>query len=101
MGAEWCGVDFDGITRDGVLLEAKGPGYEKFVLPTGEFDPEVSVGKNIADQARRQLVTADRMPLQWHVAEPKAADAIRDLFEKNGLDIPVFFSPPYPMKEID
>ena len=97
---EQNGVDFDGITKNGVLLEAKGPGYEKFVLDSGDLDPSQQVRDSILDQGRRQFRAAEGMPIEWHVAEEGPANAIRKLFKEEGVDIPVFFSPPFPIHDI-
>lgn len=80
------GVKFDGY-RDGVLLEAKGPGYaNKF---DGSLRPErwfeLSGAESLIVQAQRQIRVANGVPIQWHVAEKKAADAIRNLLAGRGL----------------
>ncbi|MGZ3459823.1 MAG: Tox-REase-5 domain-containing protein, partial [Archangium sp.] len=84
------GVRFDGY-KDGALLEAKGPGYaNKF---TAELDPKqwfTKGARNLVDQARRQSQVANGVPIRWHVAEPKAAGAIRKLLKEaqvRGIEI--------------
>lgn len=84
------GVRFDGY-KDGVLLEAKGLGYaNKF---TGTLEPQkwfTKGAKNLADQARRQSIAAKGIPIRWHVAESKVAEALRKLFaraEVHGIEI--------------
>jgi len=80
VGRQSGGVKFDGF-KDGVLLEAKGPGYaNKFddtLAPQRWFAP--SGAKQLIDQAIRQLKAANGRPVRWHVAEEKAAAAIRKL----------------------
>jgi hypothetical protein len=79
------GVRFDGY-KDGVLLEAKGPGYANKFLD--ELTPKrwfTKGARNMVEQAQRQLRAANGTPIRWHVAEAKAADAIRVLFESNGV----------------
>ncbi len=80
------GVAFDGF-QDGVLLEAKGPGYaNKFMdnlAPKPWFAP--SGAHQLMDQALRQLRAAKGVPIRWHVAEEKAANAIRKLLKENKL----------------
>jgi hypothetical protein len=75
-------VKLDGF-EDGVLLDAKGPGFaNKFnadLSPKKWF--EFSGAKALVDQAKRQLNAAKGVPIRWHVAEKKAADAIRKLLE--------------------
>ncbi len=77
------GVDFDGFA-DGTLLEAKGPGYATFVK-NGEFRPWFEGADGLVDQATRQLAAAKGAPVQWRVAEPAAAEAMRNLFAQNGI----------------
>jgi hypothetical protein len=81
------GIKFDGF-ENGVLLEAKGPGYaNKFddkLAPKKWFAP--SGAQQLLDQADRQFKAAPDIPIRWHVAEKKAADAIRELLRKAGLE---------------
>lgn len=83
------GVKFDGF-RTGVLLDAKGYGYAKFVKD-GKFVGWFSNGaKGLVDQARRQVKAAGGTPIQWHFAEESAADATRTLLKNNsvqGIDV--------------
>jgi hypothetical protein len=98
VGRERGGVSFDGF-KSGVLLEAKGPGYARFfsedLAPRKWF--AVSGIRKLRDQAARQLQAAKGMPIQWHVAEEKAADAIRAYLEEEGLGaIKVVHTPALP-----
>ena len=81
------GVKLDGF-EDGVLLEAKGPGYaNKFndnLTPKKWFEP--SGARQLIKQAGRQLKAAKGVPIRWHVAEEKAADAIRKLLKGAGVE---------------
>ncbi len=77
------GVDFDGFAN-GTLLEAKGPGYATFVRG-GQFQPWFQGADGLVSQATRQLAAAGGTPIQWVVAEPEAAAAIRNLFGQNGI----------------
>ena len=93
VGRKGGGVKFDGFT-DGVLLEAKGPGYANKFLDTLEPKPwfEHSGAKALVEQARRQFMAAKRTgtPIRWHVAEEKVADAIRFLFKRervSGIEV--------------
>jgi hypothetical protein len=91
------GVKFDGF-RDGVLLEAKGPGYANKFLDSLEPKPwfKPSGAKALVDQARRQLGAAMKTgtPIRWHVAEEKVATAIRLLFKDKGVEgIEVVYTP--------
>jgi hypothetical protein len=78
-------VRFDGF-KDGVLLEAKGPGYaNKF---TDKLEPKpwfARSARKMVEQAQRQVRAANGTPIRWHVAEAKVADAIRLLFKDGGV----------------
>lgn len=71
-------VKFDGYNGTS-LLDAKGPGYAKFVGPSGRFESYFGGRQSIVTQAQRQLEAANGTPIQWHVAEPEADQAIRTL----------------------
>ena len=88
------GVKFDGY-KGGTLVDAKGPGYAKFVKDGG-FRSWFSGASDLVDQAERQLSVAGQLPVTWHVAEAPAALAIRRLLESNGLGaIRVVHTPPF------
>jgi hypothetical protein len=88
-------VDFDGF-RDGVLLEAKGPGYLNFV-EGGAFKGFFTGIKGLVEQARSQLAAARGLPVRWHVAEAETAQAIRELFaQKSVSGIEVVHTPIVP-----
>ncbi len=82
MNPKAGGVRFDGF-QDGVLLEAKGPGYANKFLDTLEPKPwfKNSGAEQLRQQALRQLRAVKGVPIRWHVAEKKAADAIRELLD--------------------
>jgi hypothetical protein len=89
------GVKLDGF-KEGVLQDAKGPGYankfEDDLTPKPWF--ENSGAKNLIEQARRQLKASPGVPIRWHVAEKKAADAIRKLLKEKGVKgIEVVYTP--------
>ena len=77
------GVKFDGYS-DGVLQDAKGPGYANFVKD-GTFEPWYSGSADLVAQAQRQLAAAGGTPIEWSVAEPEAAVAIRNLLASEGI----------------
>ncbi len=86
------GVKFDGIVN-GVLQEAKGPGYATFVR-NGAFQPWFRGADALVSQAQRQIAAADGAPIQWHFAEEIAANATRALFNREGITgIQVLFTP--------
>jgi len=98
VGRKSGGVKFDGF-KDGVLLEAKGPGYANKFLDN--LDPKRwfknSGAKDLVDQAKRQLGAAEGtgIPIQWHIAEEKTAEAIRLLFkDERVVGIEVVYTPP-------
>jgi len=98
VGKRNGGTKFDGF-KDGVLLEAKGPNYaNKF---EDSLDPKFwfanSGAVDLVKQARRQLerVRGMGIPIEWHVAEAKVAEAIKLLFERNEIsEIRVVHTPP-------
>ncbi len=83
VGRKRGGTKFDGY-KDGVLLEAKGPGYAEFFddryAPKQWFDLSGKADELI-DQARRQSKKVEGLgiPIEWHVAEKHAAEAIQKL----------------------
>jgi len=97
VGRKSGGVKFDGF-KDGVLLEAKGPGYANKFLDG--LDPKIwfknSGARDLVKQARRQLEKAPPdILIRWHIAEEKTAEAIRFLFKNEGVvGIEVVYTPP-------
>jgi hypothetical protein len=95
VGRKSGGLKFDGF-ENGALLEAKGPGY------ANKFDDELVPKKwfahsgayQLVEQAKRQRNAARGVPIRWHVAEKKAADAIRKLLKEGEvLEIEVVHTP--------
>jgi predicted small secreted protein len=98
VGRKSGGLKFDGF-QDGVLLEAKGPGYaNKFLdnlAPQPWFTP--SGARQLITQARQQFNAAKGVPIRWHVAEEKAAHAIRKLLkDAKVLGVEVVHTPALP-----
>jgi len=88
MSTQAGGVKFDGF-KDGVLLEAKGPGYAKFFDDLEPKDWFRHSGANgLVEQARRQSekVRGMGIPIEWHVAEARAAAALRRLLDGAGIE---------------
>jgi len=86
------GVKFDGIVN-GVLQEAKGPGYATFVR-NGAFQSWFRGADALVSQAQRQVAAAGGARIQWHFAEEAAANATRSLFNREGITwIQVLFTP--------
>ncbi|WP_224243053.1 Tox-REase-5 domain-containing protein [Hyalangium gracile] len=78
--------DFDGFKEsEGVLVDAKGPGYDNKFGDT--FSPEYwfkdTGAQELVANAQRQLRVANGVPIRWYVAEAKAAQAIRRLLHNN------------------
>jgi len=72
-------VDFDGF-KNGVLLEIKGPGYQK-LLKKMHGKPWFEGIEEMLDQAQRQFEAAKGVPIEWHFAEREVADLMRKLFK--------------------
>jgi hypothetical protein len=89
VGRKNGGTSFDGF-KDGVLLEAKGPGYAEFFdskLEPERWSRQSGNAQELVNQAlrqRRSLKGVD-VRIEWHVAEKHTADAIRKLFETSGI----------------
>jgi RHS repeat-associated protein len=77
------GVKFDGI-QSGTLIDAKGPGYARFVRD-GQFRSWWGGADDLVAQAQRQLAAAQGTPITWHFAEEAAANATRSLFQQRGI----------------
>jgi hypothetical protein len=87
------GVKFDGYAG-GTLLDAKGPGYARFVR-NGEFQPFFEGADDLVLQAQRQLAVARGTPIRWDFAEEEARGATDVLFQRNGISgIDLAFTPP-------
>lgn len=91
------GVRFDGFKK-GMLREAKGRGYANKFFDDLRPRPWFKKGaENLVSQAQRQTAVANGTPIRWHVAESKAADAIRKLLENAGVrGIEVVHTPALP-----
>jgi hypothetical protein len=88
-------VKFDGI-ENGVLVDAKGPGYANFVK-NGQFRVWFRGAANVVDQAERQLRVANGVPIRWSFAEADAVTAIRNLFADRGITgIDIIYTPVVP-----
>jgi hypothetical protein len=81
-------VKFDGIGPEG-LIDAKGPGYSKFLNQDGTWKPWIreTAASDLVDQAKRQTTAAQGRPVVWYVAEPDAAAAIQKLVERRGVTV--------------
>ncbi len=88
-------VDFDGFEQ-GVLIEAKGPGYAKWIDDDLEFVEFFKGRHQMLEQAKRQFRAARGTPIRWIVAEEKLAGALRLLFERESLPIEVIRIRPAP-----
>lgn len=85
------GVQFDGFS-DGVLLEAKGPGYRNFVKGE-DLRTWFTGAEEIFDQTKRQTTAAGGIPIIWHVAEPELAAALEKVFRRKKISIRVIHTP--------
>jgi hypothetical protein len=90
------GVRFDGCrAEDGVMLEAKGPGYADKMDGPNDWQEWYTGAKDIGDQMKRQATAATGRMVEWHFAEKPVADFFRKFTEKNKLtNIVVIFTPP-------
>ncbi len=81
-------VDFDGFNQ-GVLIEAKGTGYAKFINDNLNFVTYFKGHLKMLGQAKRQVEAARGTPVRWVVAEERLAGALRKIFKVERLDIEV------------
>ncbi len=86
------GVHFDGIrltdAGESVLLDAKcaSSGVESLYSKVNglPFAPE-----KVLKEVRRQQAAADGMPIEWHVSNPTAFQALQDIFREAGVGVNV------------
>jgi hypothetical protein len=66
-------------------------------VKNGKFAKWFTGADDLVAQANRQLAAANGAPITWHVADPEAAAAIRNLFNaKNITGINVVHTPAVP-----
>ncbi|MCY1029885.1 restriction endonuclease fold toxin 5 domain-containing protein [Corallococcus sp. BB11-1] len=88
-------ADFDGFDpKEELLLEAKGPGYEKFIKDDMEMKDFFRGFGQMLNQARRQSTLAEGMRIRWYVAEKRVADLLRVAFSGQGIKVDVVHVPP-------
>jgi hypothetical protein len=89
-------VDYDGYDpKTGILLEAKGLGYDKWFKPNLEARFEFKGLKALRVQAQKQSRLAGDLRVRWHVAEPRMVDIFKKLFERWDIEgIEVVYTPP-------
>ncbi len=98
VGKKSGGTKFDGF-KDGVLIEAKGPGYESFFRDNLDPKPwfKGSGAQKLIEQADRQCkrIRGTGYRIEWYVAEKRTKAAIEKLFEgKNFPEITVIHRDP-------
>ncbi|RKH12389.1 hypothetical protein D7V97_08730 [Corallococcus sp. CA053C] len=90
-------ADFDGFdAAEPLLLDAKGPGYEKFLDGVQGFKRYFRGDIRVLEQARRQLRCAKGIPVRWIVAEERFAGMLRKMFVRESIDIEVVLRPAAP-----
>ena len=85
------GVKFDGYKK-GVLLEAKGPGYESLTENLGQQNLD-ALAERLLGQAERQVIAAKGVPIEWLVAEEGFASKLTAFFINEGIPIKVTHVP--------
>lgn len=90
-------VEYDGYApKDGVLLEAKGIGYDQWF--DVDLKPKFNFQglKSLETQARTQARMAGGLRVRWHVAEPRMVPILKRLFEQWEIEdiIEVVHTPP-------
>nr|WP_128800218.1 restriction endonuclease fold toxin 5 domain-containing protein [Corallococcus coralloides] len=88
-------VDFDGYDLvDDLLLEAKGPGYAKFIQDSMSMKEFYRGFDKVLAQAERQFNVAGGRRIRWIVAEERFATFLREAFKSARLPIEVVSIPP-------
>ncbi|NOK14594.1 restriction endonuclease fold toxin 5 domain-containing protein [Corallococcus exercitus] len=83
-------VDFDGYDLvEDLLLEAKGPGYAKFIKDNMTLKEFYKGFDKVLDQARRQFRLAQGRRIRWIVAEERFAGLLRKAFSERRYPIEV------------
>nr|WP_128800215.1 restriction endonuclease fold toxin 5 domain-containing protein [Corallococcus coralloides] len=83
-------VDFDGYDLvEDLLLEAKGPGYAKFIQDNMEMKDFFKGFRKMLEQAGRQVRLAQGRRIRWIVAEERFANFLRKAFRESGYPIEV------------
>nr|WP_254380196.1 restriction endonuclease fold toxin 5 domain-containing protein [Corallococcus exiguus] len=83
-------VDFDGYDLvEDLLLEAKGPGYAKFINDNMEMKDFFKGFRKMLVQADRQLAMAQGRRIRWIVAEERFATFLKQAFLSTGRRIEV------------
>jgi len=86
-------VKFDGF-KNGRLLDAKGPGYNNFIKD-GKFQSWFRGQDALVNQAKQQILAANGLQIEWHIAEKETLTAINILFKNNNITaIKLIFTPP-------
>jgi hypothetical protein len=92
-------ADFDDY-RNGVLVDAKGLGYDKFFNKKREPQDWFQGLDAIIEKARRQTYVANGRLVRWHVAEPRMVDILKKIFSRekiHGIDVVhTVYAPPLP-----
>lgn len=93
IGYRVNGVKFDGF-KNGTLIDAKGPGYEKFLnTERTKTLPWYRGGDLLMNQARAQVRAAGDTPVKWIVAEADFAQYLSGQFMETGIPIDVVHRP--------
>jgi hypothetical protein len=83
-------VDFDGYDpKEDLLLEAKGPGYAKFIKDDMSQKEFFRGFRKMIEQAKRQFDLVEGTRIRWYVAEKRLGDFLRRAFGEEGIEIEV------------
>lgn len=77
---------------DGVMIEAKGPGFLRMLLKESDM-PWRGVQDKFLGQATDQLGAAAGRSVEWYIAEKPVADYVRFLFALKDIPITVHYVP--------
>lgn len=87
------GVKFDGYdSKTDTLIDAKF-GYSNGKWVDGDGNATPMLENKVIEQAQRQLQAANGTKVEWVFSNQKAADAVSQIFDENGINISVRVQP--------
>lgn len=92
-------VEYDGFDpKEGILLEAKGKGYDQWFDTNHRAKFEFKGLRSLRQQALSQAELAGGLRVRWHVAEPRMVPILQRHFKEwRVVGIEVVYTPPLPL----
>lgn len=87
-------VKFDGYdSKSGTLIDAKNYSEVNGLLKVNDPTALKIFRADAVRVAKRQMEAANGVPVEYHVSNEKAAEALRELFKAEKIEIQVFYTP--------